>query len=245
MHSDNNNWFVNWFDTPYYHTLYKKRNKNEASQFLDLLLNFLHPNKKASFLDLACGKGRHSIYLNEKGYSVTGLDLSANSIEMAKQFETKSLKFLIHDMRHLLAGHSFDYILSLFTSFGYFNDPLEDILVIKNVKQSLNPNGIFVLDYFNASKPNLNFDIQFTKVIDGVQFDIIKTIEGDRIIKKIDVTDNEKVFNYSEQVRIYSCERLKQLLEQEGLTVLNVFGSYDLEPYNELTCDRLIVVAKN
>ena len=245
MHNDPNNWFENWFDTSYYHTLYNKRNDLEASQFLEFLIDFLNPKLSAAYLDLACGKGRHSIYLNKKGFNVTGVDLSANSIQFAQKYSTPSLKFEIHDMRQLFKAHAFDYVLSLFTSFGYFSDPNEDKLVIKNVKENLKPDGIFVLDYFNAAKPNLNFNHPFTKSIAGVQFDIFKRIEGDRIIKEIQVTDNQTVYKYSEQVRIYTRERLTQIIEEVGLKVVNVFGSYALEPYDELTCDRLIIIAKN
>ena len=62
-------WYKDWFNTPYYHILYKNRNEQEATDFIGHLLTFLHPSKDAKFMDLACGKGRHSIYLHEKGYN--------------------------------------------------------------------------------------------------------------------------------------------------------------------------------
>ncbi len=245
MAKEQNEWYKNWFDTAYYHLLYKKRDDDEAARFIDLLVNFLAPPKDSIFLDLACGKGRHSIYLNQKGFDVTGLDLSSKSIESAQLSDSISLRFAEHDMRQNLKGDSFDYVLNLFTSFGYFTDPDDDIAVIKNIKQCLKPGGIFVLDYFNAAKPNAHFDIPFTKTVDSIQFDLMKQIKDGRIIKEIKVTDSGNIYEFTEQVRIYSLEQFKQILSNEGLTIVQTFGSYDLEPYHELTSDRLILIAKN
>ncbi len=245
MSENENEWFKNWFDTAYYHILYKKRDHSEASRFIDALVDFLAPQKGSKFLDLACGKGRHSIYLNQKGFDVTGLDLSHNSIQCAKQLESQSLRFLEHDMRLPLQNFEFDYILNLFTSFGYFDEIEDDIAVIRNVMQCLKPGGTFILDYFNAAKPNANFDVLFTKTIDNIDFEIIKHIKDGRIIKEITVNDSGKILKYAEQVRLYNLEQFKQIVTDQGLTIVQTFGSYDLETYNEATSDRLILVVKN
>lgn len=239
------NWFENWFDTPYYHLLYTMRDDNEAAQFVDALVNFLNPKSDAHFLDLACGKGRHSIYLNKKGFNVTGLDLSTNSINTAKQFESSTLKFMEHDMRNELVDMHFDFVLNLFTSFGYFANPKDDIKVIQNVKHSLKPNGIFVLDYFNVNKTNLVIETEYTKILEGIRFDIEKKIENCRIIKRIHVCDKEKKYDFSEQVTIYNLDQFKQLLGNQGLTLVHTFGNYNLDAFDEATSDRLILVAKN
>ncbi len=245
MSVNENEWFKNWFDTAYYHILYKKRDHSEASLFIDELVDYLAPPKDSEFLDLACGKGRHSIYLNQKGFDVTGLDLSANSIQCAKQLESKSLRFLEHDMRIPLDNFKFDYILNLFTSFGYFDEIADDKAVISNVKKSLKKGGMFVLDYFNASKPNTNFDVLFKKTIDNIDFEIIKHIKDGRIIKEITVNDSGHISKYAEQVRLYDLDQFKQIVSDEGLTLIQTFGSYNLEPYNKTTSERLILVVKN
>ena len=59
-------WFKNWFDSPYYHILYKKRDSIEAKFFIDNLINFLQVPNNSKIIDIACGKGRHSIYLEQK-----------------------------------------------------------------------------------------------------------------------------------------------------------------------------------
>ena len=79
-------WFATWFETDYYHTLYKYRDKAEAEHFIEHLIEELNAEKGSKVLDLACGKGRHSITLHELGMDVLGADLSSNSIGMAQQF---------------------------------------------------------------------------------------------------------------------------------------------------------------
>ena len=106
-------WFECWFDTPYYHTLYKNRDFSEAELFIDRLIELLQPEKANRFLDLGCGKGRHSIYLNKKGFDITGVDLSEKSIACAKLSENTQLHFYRHDMRKLFRTNYFDVVVKM------------------------------------------------------------------------------------------------------------------------------------
>ena len=99
--SERTEWFDEWFDSPYYHILYKHRDYEEAKDFLDTLIRYFRIKPNHKVLDLACGKGRHSIYLNEQGFDVTGVDLSEQNITHARQFQNERLTFDIHDMREV------------------------------------------------------------------------------------------------------------------------------------------------
>src|ERR1017187_4019269 len=110
---DKKDWFEHWFDSPYYHILYKKRDDKEAKLFLDNLISLLKPKPKSSIMDLACGRGRHAKYLNKKGFIVTGLDLSEESIKHAKNFMNEKLSFFVHDMRNVFKPDYFDYVFNL------------------------------------------------------------------------------------------------------------------------------------
>ena len=113
-------WFGTWFDSEYYHLLYKDRDFTEAEAFVNKLVDYMQPTPEALIHDLACGKGRHSIHLNKLGLNVEGSDYSANSIKHAKEFENERLHFFEHDMR-LAMPKKYDYVLNLFTSFGSSN----------------------------------------------------------------------------------------------------------------------------
>src|SRR6185295_11720123 len=102
-------WFEAWFDSPYYHVLYKQRDEPEAQAFLDNLIKLLKPPKTARILDVACGRGRHALYLNKKGYQVFGFDLSKKNIDYNKQFENNNLQFFVHDMREAFRVNYFEY----------------------------------------------------------------------------------------------------------------------------------------
>ena len=141
-------WFKNWFDTTYYHTLYGDRSNKEAKLFIDKLLTFLAPKKSAVFLDIACGKGRHSTQIFEHEHNVIGYDLSESSITEAKINEQKGLSFYTHDMRNLFRTNYFDYALNLFTSFGYFNTTRDEQNAILSASKSLKKGGTFVIEFF-------------------------------------------------------------------------------------------------
>ena len=94
-------WFGEWFDSPYYHILYKDRDHQEAQLFIDKLIDYLQLEKDAKIMDLASGKGRHSMYLNKKGFDVIGLDLSSANVKYANKKSNERLKFFEHDMRNL------------------------------------------------------------------------------------------------------------------------------------------------
>src|SRR5580698_7109890 len=95
------NWFQEWFDSPYYHTLYVDRDEKEAAAFIDRLLMYLHPAPGSLMLDVACGRGRHASILAGKGFDVTGIDLAPHSITFALQYANDHLHFYEHDMRRL------------------------------------------------------------------------------------------------------------------------------------------------
>jgi 2-polyprenyl-3-methyl-5-hydroxy-6-metoxy-1,4-benzoquinol methylase len=113
------NWFTSWFDSPYYHVLYKERDELEAQLFMDNIVHYLNLPEEAKILDLACGKGRHSIYLNQMGYNVTGADLSSNSIAIASLNENETLRFVEHDMR-IPFDQKFDYCCQTFACLFWF-----------------------------------------------------------------------------------------------------------------------------
>ncbi|MCZ4244888.1 class I SAM-dependent methyltransferase [Pedobacter punctiformis] len=237
-------WFQYWFNSPYYHILYQQRNDAEAEFFIDNLTSFLNPATDSKMLDIACGKGRHSIYLNKKGFNVTGIDLSEQSIKYAKQFENEKLHFLVHDMRRLFYINYFDIALNLFTSFGYFDTEKDHVNALKTFRKSLNANGILVVDYFNTEKIIRNLNSNETKVLDHITFNIDKKVVDGKIIKKINFEDNHKTYNFEERVQAFSLQDFERMLTKAGMVIAKTFGSYALEDYNKENSDRLILICK-
>jgi len=243
MQKEKDTWYGTWFDSPYYHILYKNRDYNEAALFMENLTKYLKLPKKATILDLACGKGRHSKTLHELGYTVTGVDLSASSIASAKSFEKPGLTFMEHDMR-LPLGQQFDAVFNLFTSFGYFEDENDNLKTIKAIKEILNTNGIAVIDFLNINYVAAHLVPEETKVIDDITFTIKKEIKNGYILKHIHFIVDDNTHSFTERVSALTYKDFQNYFNQAGLKITNTFGNYDLKPFNNENSDRLIMILK-
>ncbi|HMT29539.1 MAG TPA: class I SAM-dependent methyltransferase, partial [Bacteroidia bacterium] len=193
-------WFESWFDSPYYHILYQHRDEQEAEAFLDNLLDYLKPDNHSSMLDLGCGKGRHAVYLNEKGYEVTGIDLSEQSIRYCMQFENDKLSFFVHDMRKLFRVNDFDFVFNLFTSFGFFEKESENIAAIKNACLTLKKGGTIVIDYLNSQFVEDHLVKNDIAVFNGITFNITRELQDGYFLKKISFQDKGNNYNFTEKV---------------------------------------------
>lgn len=237
-------WFADWFNSPYYHILYKNRDYKEAEIFISNLVKHLTPTDQSRFLDLACGKGRHSIFLNSLGYDVTGVDLSENSIAYAKQFENNRLHFFTHDMRKPIKNDKFNYILNLFTSFGYFETEEDNQKTISAMAASLEKGGKIIIDFFNAHKVIACMVHTETKSIDGIDFHISKRLENGYIIKQIEFSDTGKAYRFYEKVQALKLSDFQKYFSRAGLGITAQYGNYLLHEFDEKQSDRLIFVAE-
>jgi len=234
-------WFVSWFDTSYYHILYKHRDDTEAHEFMRNLVTFLGLKKGDTLLDLACGRGRHAIYLNSLGFNIIGADLSKNSIQHAKKFENNTLHFLEHDMRNPFKKR-YNSILNLFTSFGFFEDDAEDIAVLENIKNGLLPNGTAIIDFMNAKKVIDNLVPNESQTIDGITFHISRYVDKGFIVKEINFDADGTHHQYFEKVKRLDLAKINSYVNSVGFKIKHIFGNYQLEEFNENASDRLILV---
>lgn len=237
-------WFQYWFNSPYYHILYSQRNDEEAEFLIDNLSSYLKPAPNSRILDIACGRGRHAIYLNKKGYDVTGIDLSEQNIKFAKQFEQKHLHFFVHDMRKLSFINYFDISLNLFTSFGYFESEKDHVNALKSFCKGLKPDGTLVIDYFNTIKILRNLTQKEIKTVDGIEFQLNKFVSEGKIIKHINFEHRNKDYAFEERVQAFTLEDFERMMQKSGLRIEKTFGSYSLQDYDENKSDRLILVCK-
>lgn len=237
-------WFEEWFDSPYYHILYKNRDEKEACYFIDHLIEKLHLQPGTKVLDLACGRGRHAVYLNQQGFEVTGVDLSDASITYARKFENSKLSFFVHDMRQTLYLNYFDTIFNLFTSFGYFDNEAENQQVLKAAYDGLKPGGLFIIDYLNSKKVIDHMLRRETKIVDGITFEMRRALLQGFITKQINFSDKGTDYVFHEKVRALKHDQLVAMLQKAGFTVTHQFGDYYLNPFIEAQSDRVILVAR-
>jgi len=238
-------WFQSWFDSRFYHLLYKYRDEVEAQAFINRLLQELQPPPGSLMLDVGCGKGRHSVYLASKGYTVTGFDLAPSSILEAKKNETQGLQFFRHDMRVPFAGKKFDYVFNFFTSFGYFKDEEENQKVIDNLSAALKPDGFVLIDYLNTAYAEEHLVPHEEKEIDGIVYSIHKWTDDDFLYKKIIVRENgSHVHEYIEHVAKFHLSQFEYFFQKADLKIENLYGDYNLKKYLPKKSRRLILLAK-
>jgi SAM-dependent methyltransferase len=242
--SEKTAWYRRWFESPYYRLLYRHRDEDEAAHFIDNLVDYLQPSPEATMLDVACGNGRHAIYLRNKGYRVTGIDLSKRQIKAAQQSEDEKLQFRVFDMRKPFKTDHFDYVFNFFTSFGYFNNEADNLKTLKAFQQELKPGGTLVLDFLNAQQTAENIKEKETQTIKGVQFHIKRKVTEQLIIKQITVQDGDEKHHFQERVQHLTLPDFKRYMRQTHLSIKEVFGNYNLETFDEERSDRLILLAQ-
>ena len=242
--SKKDDWFIDWFNSKYYHILYKSRNKNEANDFIKNIISNLSLNSNETVLDLGCGNGRHSISLSEHFKLVDGIDISSENITLAKKNKIENLKFFISDMRNFDTKTKYGYIFNLFTSFGYFKKNEDNINVLKNCNNHLKKDGLLFIDFLNSEKIKMTINgLKETINFDGIEFNIHKKIVDNYVVKTIEIVDGDLTFNFQEKVQLFKIEDFKEMLGISGFELLSSFGDYQMNPY-DLNSNRLILCAK-
>ncbi|HEY8402436.1 MAG TPA: class I SAM-dependent methyltransferase [Cytophagaceae bacterium] len=241
---DQKEWYSEWFNSPYYHILYKNRDEKEAEFLLTNLSRHLQFRKEDRILDVACGRGRHAIYLNSIGFDVFGIDLSPESISYAKQFENERLHFAVKDMRHIGFSGEFDYVLNVFTSFGYFQEENDNLQAVKSMAGALKPGGTLVMDFMNSEKTLKELVKCEVKEEDGIKFFIERTVKDAFLLKKINFKDQGIHYAFEEKVKPLTYSDFIKYFNFAGLSVKEVFGDYSLNPFDSKTSDRMIFITE-
>ncbi len=200
-------------------------------------------------LDLCCGPGRCAITLAKRGYRVTGVDRTVFLLNKARARARRAqarITFLRGDMRDFVRPNSFDLAISMFTSFGYFDDKREDMRVLGNIFLSLRPGGVFFIDM--VGKDPLMKAFQATTSSDYpdgtvlVQrhelFDDCSRIRNEWLLIR-----RNRVQRFRFHHTIYSGQEIKDRLEQAGFTRIRLCGDLDGAVYGR-DAKRLIAIGR-
>ena len=239
-------WYVEWFNSPFYHKLYFERNEEEAKTFIHKLIQHLKPEHGSRMLDAACGRGRHSRALAALGFDVTGVDLAPDSIAWADRLSSEKLHFYIHDLRLPFWINYFDYAFNFFTSFGYFRTRREHEDAIRTISSSVKPGGIFLIDYLNVHYVEEKLVHNETKKIGDTVFNIQRWDDETHFYKKIAITDPSlsQPLSFTEKIAKFLLGDFTDMLSFHSMQVQEVFGDYQLNPYDIRKAPRLIIIAR-
>ena len=243
----NSEWYKNWFNTQEYLNVYQHRNESDAEEHVKLILENVKISTKAKILDMACGAGRHAILLARKNYNVTAVDLSDNLLSIAKQTadeENLSINFVHSDIRKFNSTDSFNLILNLFTSFGYFETDEENFSTLNKAYDLLADNGYFVLDFFNSEFLTQNLVEYSEDSFDDAEIHLYRKIKDKRVTKKIVITKNGNVSEYEESVRMFTKDELDSAITKIGFDIYKTFGDFLGGEFDKLSSPRLIMICK-
>lgn len=218
-------WFEQWFGEEYLR-LYPHRDDEDADRLATLIERQV-PLQGRRALDLACGPGRHAAQFARRGASVVGFDLSMPLLSRARHRPGPPLHLVRGDMRRLpFRPESFDLVVNLFTSFGYFSDDAQHARVLHGAAEVLRPGGVFVLDYLNAGLVRDTLVPHEEQQVGEQRVAVERRISDDDrfVIKEMHLVNDGRSF--VERVRLFGREELETMVEEAGLAVRTRLGSY-------------------
>lgn len=227
----------------YQESLTEERTEEEVKA----LVNLVCLEKPMKILDLACGFGRHSNRLASLGHDVTGVDLYADFLEIARrdaQAKEVHVNYVQSDMQKIEYNEEFDRVLLLFTAFGYFDD-VSNIKVLSKIYHALKFGGMFVFDILNRDtylkyiSPIYITEIGDDLMVDRVSFDAIRGRTNNRRFVIRNGVRKDKPFS----IRLYNVNEITNLLLNENFTNIRYFGNWDGTPFDNKS-HRLIVIAE-
>lgn len=236
--SKKTHWFHHWFNEDYLN-LYAYRDEGEAKKHIDFLVKHLPIDGSERVLDLGCGSGRHAHILGNLGIKCVGIDTSETLINEAQKNvdESSNVEFICRDMRHIEDLGKFDIILSMFTSFGYFDSDDENQDVLHIISKALNSKGLFFLDYLNPEHVRKNLVPQEQTNVNGEIVIVKRAIVDDKVAKSIEFPGR----SYCESVKLYDYSTIEEMLKASGLKAVNYWGDYS---GSKLTADseRMLIL---
>src|SRR5215471_15744014 len=242
-------WFDNdvfWRETFSY--IFAEKRVALASEIVDKALRLTKLRGKSA-LDLGCGTGRFSIALAERGFSVTGVDRTKYLLDKARAKARSrhiGVEWVQKDMRDFVRPEAYDFALSMFSSFGYFDDRGEDTAVLANIFESLRPGGVFLMDIMGKEILAKIFQPSSAQTLpDGtVLVEQRKIVDGwTRVLNQWTIIRKSRSRNFTLQLNIYSGQELRQEMEHAGLVDVKLYGNFDGDPYGP-DATRLIAVGR-
>lgn len=259
------NWWKKIFNEKYLKTYIDIIPPERTLKETRWLLKFIKKNfkkKKIKILDLACGYGRHSIPLAKAGHLVVGVDYSRYFLNLAKtqikNLNIKNLKLIRQDIRKLQFKNYFDLVINIFTSFGYFTNENDNILVLKNVFKALKRGGYFILDLENPGRwmemflKNRKYENNFLTIEDIRKQSnelLVKTqITFDHYSLKIFIrrswVENKKKNGYISFFKLYYPEDISSILKLIGFKIKKIIGSFDNSKFTNQSPRMIIISSK-
>ena len=245
---------MTWYEKSFgscYLDVYAHRGGEEAERDVRAIVKLLDLDPDAPLLDLGCGAGRHLLALRRSGFTrLVGLDLSVELLRTAARVvageDGGGVMLVRGDMREIPFRGRFAAVLSLFTTFGYFEEDAENARIVSSVREALGDGGVFLLDYINRDDTIANYVPEDEQKLSGMRVRNIRKLTGQnrRIEKRITIErPGEKPVTLFESVRLFSRDELVAIFTEAGFERIRCYGSLSGETYR-LSSSRLVVLGE-
>lgn len=235
------------FWTAFYPAMFHTGRWADAVGEIQAALVLLNLDAPADILDFCCGPGRHALALAQLGHRVTGVDRTAPYLEIARkkaQTAGVSVAFERADVRRFRRDRAFDAAVSLYTSFGYFDDPEDDRKALENIHASLKPGGKVLMDMMGKEVIARAFQPRsWSEPEPGLLFLEERAVENgwERIANRWVLLRDGKQREKRFAIRMYSGVELQALMLAVGFSRVDLYGSLSGDPYDQ-NARRLVAV---
>ncbi len=235
-------WYEDWFDAAQYELVYRDRDVADAERIARLIESTVDPRPEELILDVGTGRGRHALVLAARGHRVVGLDLAPRAIATARR---RAAEVGLSDIAHFVEGDmraipfpdaTFDGVVNLFTSFGYFEEDADHGHAIDEMARVLKPGGWLIQDFLNPAYLREHLVVTDERIVDGVRVrqsrQIVEEAPGGPRVEKsilVDVPDAAPG-RFHESVRLLEREDFERLYADAGLEIVAEYGDYGGEP---------------
>ena len=199
-------------------------------------------------LDLCCGLGRISAELARMGFCVTGVDITESFLKAAKEdakYENLNIEYIQADAREFIRPDYFDTVVNLYISFGYFKEKKDDLKVLQNVYKSLKKDGTFIIETLGKETASRDFiEAEWFERAGGFMLTEYESLDSWTFLKnRWILIKNGKVMEKTFVQRLYSASELKDILTEAGFKEIDIYGDWNMIPYNHLA-NKLIAVCR-
>lgn len=249
--NSNSPWWATQFDQQYLHEYEPLFDLGQDRREVARLLEVLALPSGARVLDCPCGQGRHAHLLAEAGFNVDALDYSATLLDRARARGTgKTLRYTQGDMRALPGRWSgrFDAVVNLFTSFGFFDEPQDDLRVLAQFARVLKPGGLLV--WHGGARDGVMAKFlsrDWWSSADGTMFG--QERHFDPLSGFLEITSTWRGpkghGERSHRIRLYTASELASRMREVGLVVEQAFDSWSPRPLHRKSSEMMLVARKD
>lgn len=236
----------------YYDFIYQDKDYNRECDFIEEI--FKTTKKPKNILEIGCGTGSYTKILLNRGYKVTGIDISSEMLKIAR--EKCSTKFIKEDIKSVKIDEKFDCCLAMFAVIGYIIKNRDIIETLINIRKHLKPNGIFIFDVWNGLNVMRILPEQRIKIVENNEVKIIRNAIPNLLAfrhiceinyKLLILNKQENTYceiNEKHTVRYYFPQEIIYYLEESGFKVINISPFLNLKGKVDENVWNMCIVAK-